>query len=85
VYGVKYVVLGAGGAEQDPILPGRTNLKMPPDYPPNLYEKPILPSEEYGYLLVDVEPDQNTKFTLNRLRPWPAKPFGKRSALRASN
>ena len=75
VDGVKYLLLGGGGAEQDPILPGRTNLKMPPDYPPNLYEKPSPPSEEYSYLLVDVEPGQNTKFTLNRFRPWSAKPF----------
>jgi len=75
VDGVKYLVLGAGGAEQDPILPGRTDLKMPPSYPPNLYEKPTPPSEEYSYLLVDVEPGQNTKFTLNRFRPWSSKPF----------
>jgi hypothetical protein len=72
---VKYLLLGGGGAEQDPILPGRTELKMPPDYPPNLYEKPSPPSEEYSYLLVDVQPGQNTRFTLNRFRPWSAKPF----------
>ena len=29
VDGVKYLVLGGGGAEQDPILPGRTSIKMP--------------------------------------------------------
>jgi hypothetical protein len=75
VDGVKYLLLGGGGAEQDPILPGRTNLKMPPDYPPNLYEKPTPPSEEYSYLLVDVAPGQSTKFTLNRFRPWSSKPF----------
>ena len=75
VDGVKYLVLGGGGAEQDPILPGRTDLKMPPDYPPNLYEKATPPSEEYSYLLVDVAPGQNTKFTLNRFRPWSSKPF----------
>lgn len=73
--GVKYLVLGAGGAEQDPILPGRTDLKMPSGYPPNLYEKPTPPSEEYSYLLVDVDPGQSTKFTLNRFRPWSSKPF----------
>src|SRR5262249_45483480 len=31
--------------------------------------------EEYNYLLVDVQPGQQTKFTLNRFRPWAAKPF----------
>ena len=29
VDGVKYLVVGAGSAEQDPILPGREHLKMP--------------------------------------------------------
>ena len=43
--------------------------------PPNLYEKPTPPSEEYSYLLVDVEPGRSTKFTLNRFRPWSSKPF----------
>ena len=27
--GVKYLLLGGGGAEQDPILPGRTSIKVP--------------------------------------------------------
>ena len=75
VDGIKYLVLGGGGAEQDPILPGRTSIKLPKDYPPNLYSKPEPPNEEYSYLLVDVEPGQDTKFTLNRFRPWSAKPF----------
>jgi hypothetical protein len=26
-------------------------------------------------VLVDVEPGQKTRFTLNRFRPWAAKPF----------
>src|SRR5713101_4629854 len=39
VNGVKYLVLGGGGAEQDPILPGRTHLKMPPRYPMDQYWK----------------------------------------------
>ena len=39
VDGVKYLLLGGGGAEQDPILPGRTNIKVPADYPPDLYWK----------------------------------------------
>lgn len=29
VDGVKYLMLGGGGAEQDPILPGRTRNKVP--------------------------------------------------------
>jgi Calcineurin-like phosphoesterase len=75
VDGVKYLLLGGGGAEQDPILPGRTSVKVAPDYPPNLYQKGEPPQEEYNYLLVDVAPGQPTKFTLNRLRPESAKPF----------
>ena len=75
VDGVKYLLLGGGGAEQDPILPGRTNIKVPADYPPDLYWKGQPPKEEYNYILVDVEPGQKTKFTLNSFRPWSAKPF----------
>jgi len=75
VDGVKYLLLGGGGAEQDPILPGRTSIKVPADYPPDLYWKGDPPKEEYNYLLVDVEPGQTTRFTINRFRPWSAKPF----------
>jgi len=75
VDGIKYLLLGAGGAEQDPILPGRTSIKLPANYPPNLYSKPQPPNEEYSYVLVDVEPGKKTKFTLMRFRPWSAKPF----------
>jgi hypothetical protein len=75
VDGVKYLLLGGGGAEQDPILPGRTSIKVPDGYPPDLYWKGQPPKEEYNYLLVDVQPGQNTKFTLNRFRPWSAEPF----------
>ena len=75
VDGVKYLLLGGGGAEQDPILPGRTAIKVPADYPPDLYWKGQPPKEEYNYLLVDVQPAQKTKFTLNRFRPWSAEPF----------
>jgi hypothetical protein len=49
---------------------------VPPDYPPDLYWKGQPPKEEYNYVLVDVEPGQKTKFTLNRFRPWSAEPFG---------
>jgi hypothetical protein len=76
VDGVRYLLLGGGGAEQDPILPGRTSIKVPANYPPDLYWKGQPPKEEYNYLRVDVTPaGQKTKFTLNRFRPWGAKPF----------
>jgi hypothetical protein len=75
VDGVKYLLLGGGGAEQDPILPGRTSIKVPADYPPDLYWKGQPPKEEYNYVLVNVQPGQKTKFTLNRFRPWSAEPF----------
>ena len=39
VNGVKYLLLGGGGAEQDPIFPGRSHIKVPADYPPDLYWK----------------------------------------------
>jgi hypothetical protein len=76
VDGVKYLLLGGGGAEQDPILPGRTSIKVPANYPPELYWKGQPPREEYNYVLVDVEPGQKTKFTLTRYRPGSAEPFG---------
>jgi hypothetical protein len=72
---VKYLMLGGGGAEQDPILPGRTSLKVPADYPPDLYWKGKPPQQEYNYILVDVEPGQKTKFTMTRFRPGSAEPF----------
>jgi hypothetical protein len=76
VDGVKYLLLGGGGAEQDPILPGRTNVpNLPANYPKDLYWNGAVPKEEYNYLLVDVKPGQPTRFTLNRLRPWSSKPF----------
>ena len=75
VDGVKYFLLGGGGAEQDPILPGRTKIKVPKDYPPDLYWKGQPPKEEYNYVHIDVEPGQKTRFTLNRFRPWSAKQF----------
>ena len=75
VDGVKYLLMGGGGAEQDPILPGRTHIKVPANYPPDQYWQGASPKEEYNYLLVNVKPDEKTKFTLNRFRPWAAKPF----------
>src|SRR5262245_57993487 len=74
--GVKYFVLGGGGAEQDPILPGRTAIKnLPAGYPEDLYWKGEAPREEYNYLHVDVKPGQPTKFTINRYRPQSAEPY----------
>jgi hypothetical protein len=75
VDGVKYLLLGGGGAEQDPTLPGRTTFRVPENYPPDLYWKGEDPKEEYNYLLVDVDTAGKTKFTINRFRPWSAKPF----------
>src|SRR5271165_2306121 len=75
VDGVKYLLLGGGGAEQDPILPGRTHIKVPEGYPLDQYWKGEAPKEDYNYLHVDVKPGQATKFTLNRFRPWSAEPF----------
>jgi Calcineurin-like phosphoesterase len=77
VDGVKYFVLGGGGAEQDPILPGRTALKnLPANYPQDLYWKGAPPKEDYNYLHVEVTPDQPTKFTINQFRPQSAEPYG---------
>jgi hypothetical protein len=75
VDGIKYLLLGGGGAEQDPIRPGRTHLAVPASYPPDQYWKGQSPREEYNYLLVDVRPGKSTKFTLNRFRPQSATPF----------
>jgi len=75
LYEVDGLLLGGGGAEQDPIIPGRTAIKVPDGYPADLYWKGQPPKEEYNYLHVDVEPGQKTKFTLNRFRPWSAEPF----------
>lgn len=76
VDGVKYFVLGGGGAEQDPILPGRTQLtNLPADYPADLYWKGEPPREDYNYLHVEVRPGQPTKFTINRFRPQSAEPY----------
>jgi hypothetical protein len=74
--GVKYFVLGGGGAEQDPILPGRTTIKdLPADYPKDLYWNGAPLQEEYNYLHVDVVPGKPTKFTINRFRPQSAEPY----------
>jgi hypothetical protein len=75
VDGVKYAVLGGGGAEQDPILPGRTSIPRPAGYPEDLYWQGQKPKEEYNYLTVDGTPGQPSKFRLNRFRPGSATPF----------
>ena len=75
VDGVKYVLAGGGGAEQDPILPGRTDFKVPDGYPPDQYWRGESPKEDYNWIHVEVRPEQATKFTLNRFRPWAHQPF----------
>ncbi len=62
VDGVKYMLLGGGGAEQDPILPGRTSIKVPANYPPDLYWKGQDPKEEYNYVLVTSNPGRRRSF-----------------------
>jgi hypothetical protein len=69
------MLLGGGGAEQDSILPGRTSIDVPPNYPPDLYWKGQPPKEEYNYLHVYVERGHQTRFALNRFRPWSSEPF----------
>jgi hypothetical protein len=59
----------------DPILPGRTHIEVPANYPPDQYWKGESPREEYNYLLVDMQPGQATKLTLNRFRPGSSEPF----------
>jgi hypothetical protein len=68
-------LLRGGGAEQDPILPGRTHIKVPANYPLDQYWKGASPKEEYNYALVDVRPGEKTRFTLSRFRPGSAEPF----------
>jgi hypothetical protein len=75
VDGVKYLLLGGGGAEQDPILPGRTSIKVPTGYPQDLYWRGTPPQQEYNYVLVDVEPNEKIRFSLTRYRPGSAEPF----------
>ncbi|MCP8937438.1 metallophosphoesterase [Alsobacter sp. SYSU M60028] len=75
VDGVKYLLLGNGGAEQDSILPGRMSIDVPENYPPDLYWKGQPRKEEYNYLRVHVQPGQRTRFTLSRFRPWSFEPF----------
>jgi Calcineurin-like phosphoesterase len=75
VDGVKYFVLGGGGAEQDPTLPGRTQIKVSAGYPRDLYWNGEPPKEDYNYLHVQVIPGKPTKFTITRFRPWSAEPF----------
>ena len=66
--------LGAA-ARTGPDLPGRTSVKLPADYPADLYWKGQPPKEEYNYVLVDVKPGEKTRFTLSRFRPWSAEPI----------
>ncbi|MEO9781730.1 MAG: hypothetical protein ABJH07_27210 [Sedimentitalea sp.] len=76
VDGVKYFVLGSGGSEQDSILPGRQNLSsVPADYPKDLYWNGETLEEDYNYIVVDVTPGEESKFTVKRFRPTSATPF----------
>ena len=75
VDGVKYFVLGGGGAEQEPTLPGTTKVHLPANYPTDLYWKNQPPEVEYNFVHVEVQPGQPTQFTLHRFRPWSAEPF----------
>jgi hypothetical protein len=75
VDGVKYFVLGGGGAEQDPILPGRTAIPRPAGYPPELYWNGKPPIEEYNYLSFSVKPGEKTNVSLKRFRPTSSTPF----------
>lgn len=75
VDGVKYFVLGSGGAEQEPVMPGDTKVKLPPNYPTDLYWKNEQPVEDYNWVHVDVVPGQPTKYTLHRFRPASSEPF----------
>ncbi len=75
VDGVKYFVLGGGGAEQEPILPDSTKVHLPADYPADLYWKGEAPEEDYNLVHVEVQPGQPTQFTLHRFRPGSAEPF----------
>src|SRR4029077_1970598 len=76
VDGVKYFVLGGGGAEQDPILPGRTTIKnLPAEYPKDLHWKGEHPREGSHSLHVGVKPGQPTKFTISCFRPQSAEPY----------
>ena len=58
--------------------------QVPADYPPDQYWKGESPREDYNYLLVDVQPGQKTKFTLNRFRPQSAEPYGSVELFQAS-
>ena len=70
VDGVKYLMLGGGGAEQDPILPGHSHVTVPVDYPPDLYWKGAPRQEEYNYAPLSMSnSERRPKFTLNRYRP----------------
>ena len=64
--GVKYLLPGGGGAEQDPILPRRTHNKVPEGYPPDQYWKGDDPKEDYSYLHVEVTPESRQAKTLER-------------------
>lgn len=75
VDGVKYLILGGGGAEQEPILPGTSKFHPPANYPPDLYWKGQPLEEDYNFVHVEVQPGKPTQFTVHRFRPNSSDPF----------
>jgi hypothetical protein len=78
VDGVKYLLLGGGGAEQDPILPGRSTIKVPADYPSELYWKGRVARRSTTTFWLTSSPDRrpNSPSSVtgrrrpSRLAPW---------------
>ena len=75
VHSVKYLMLGGGGADKIRSFLGGQASRCKPTIRRISIEGPAS-KEEYNYVLVDVQPEQKTKFTSNRFRPWSAEPFG---------
>ena len=77
VDGVKYLVLHRRRRRGTGPHPARqrSTSRCPTAYPVDQYWKGANPTEEYNYVLVDVQPGKATKFTLNRFRPGTAEPF----------
>lgn len=73
VDGVRYLVLGGGGAEQFPILK-KQGLTLPQDYPKDLYWGGEERIEDYNYLIVNAGPGDK-RFTIHRYRPGTSEPL----------
>ena len=61
------------------------SIKVPADYPPDLYWRGAPPVEEYNYVRVDVDPTQKTRFWVTRWRPGAAAPFEPWSCFRRAS